>query len=103
MVHGGLVVLLLLLVTSLILHLRQVRAGRSRPLATGADGRFVGLVAAFAWASWICLKTLPMPGRIRSRRWASASRSRRLARAPRAGRDVAVVVRIGHCRILIQP
>ncbi len=35
-------------------------------------------MAALAWVSWICLKTLPMPGRIRARASAAASRSRRL-------------------------
>ncbi len=54
------------------------RGGRQprRRLRFGGSSR-----AARAWASRICLKTLPVPGRIRSRLSASASRSRRRVRS----------------------
>ena len=53
----------------------RVRGGR----------RFGGSLAALAWASRICLKTLPMPGRISSVWAASASRSRRRTRSASRG------------------
>jgi 3-mercaptopyruvate sulfurtransferase SseA len=54
--------------------------------------------AALAWASWICLKTLPMPGRIRARWSAAASRSRRRARSASRGSSSSLMA--GTCRWL---
>ena len=56
--------------------------GARRPGSSGAlPPPLRGSFAALAWASRICLNTLPMPGRIRSRAAACASRSRRRMRA----------------------
>ena len=51
------------------------RRGVTLRLAPDAGLALPGASAfpALAWASWICLKTLPMPGRMRSRAAASAS------------------------------
>ena len=70
----------------------RVRVARPEPDTARGSSRLARaplalrrLWAALAWASWICLKTLPIPGRIRSRASAAASRSRRRARSCSAG------------------
>ena len=60
---------------------RAGSAWRREALASAACRASARPSPAFAWASWICLNTLPMPGRMRSRAAASASRSRRRMRA----------------------